>query len=176
MIRNIIARRYSKALLEVIEDSDLPRLENELLALQTILKDNLEIEKFFISPIVEDSHKKEIVELLMKELRAQDVIKNFLNVLIDKERIFFIADILNELLASIHKRLGIYDFDLVTAHEIDENTFQKIKKFVAKYVDGEVLFNHKINPNIKGGFLAYNDEMAINASIRNNLDELKRKF
>ena len=176
MIKNIIARRYSKALLEIIKDKDLPRLEDEVIALQSILKDEPAIEEFLVSPIVEDLHKKEIVELLMKEFKAQNVLKNFMIVLIEKERIFFISEILRELIARIHKRLGIFDFELVTAHEIGEKTLQKIQSFISKRVEGEVLFTHKIDPNVRGGFLAYNDDIAINASIRNNLDALKRKF
>lgn len=176
MIKNIIARRYSKALLELIEDKDLPHLEEEIIALQIILKDEPMIEEFLVSPIVEDDHKREVVGLLVKEFNAKDVLENFLNVLIEEERIFFITSILEELIAQIHKKRAIYDFDLITAHEIGESTLRKIKNFIAQYVDGEVVFQHKINQNIKGGFLAYNDELAINASIRNNLDAVKRKF
>jgi len=176
LIKNIIARRYSSALLEIIKKDDLIHFENEVSALQTILKDEPEIEEFLISPIVEDRHKTEIIGLLVKGFDASEVLQNFLNVLVDKERIFFIADILKELISKIHKELGIFDFELKTAHEVDEETHENIKKFISKYVDGKIIFKHTIDQNIRGGFLAYNDEMAINASIRNNLDALKREF
>ena len=176
MIKNIIARLYSSALLELIKKDDLPHLENEIITLQTILSDEPEIEEFLVSPIVENEHKKEIVALLAKELEATEIIHNFLNVLVEKERIFFISDILKEIIRKIHHKLGIFDFELVTAHEVDEKTLEKIKYFISKYVDGKVLFQHKIDPQIRGGFFAYNDELAINASVRNNLEALRRNF
>jgi len=176
LIKNIIARRYSSALLELIKKEDLPHFENELMALQTILSDEPEIEEFLVSPIVENEHKKEIVALLVKELEIPEIIHNFLNVLVEKERIFFISDILKEFIRQAHQKRGIFDFELVTAHEVNEKTKENIKKFVSKYVAGKVLFTHKIDPHIKGGFFAYNDELAINASIRNNLETLRRKF
>ncbi len=176
MIRNIIARRYSSALLEIIKRDDLVHFENEISALQTILKDEPEIEEFLVSPIVEDEHKTEIIGLLVKEFNASEVLHNFLNVLVDKERIFYIADILKELIRRIHKEIGIFDFELKTAHELDEETSENIKKFISKYVDGKIIFKHTIDRHIRGGFLAFNDELAVNASIRNNLDALKREF
>lgn len=176
MIKNIIARRYSSALLELIKDDELSHFENEITALQTILSDEPEIEEFLVSPIVEDAHKTEIIGLLVNEFDAAEVLHNFLNVLVEKERIFFIADILKELISRIHKKLGIFDFELKTAHDLDEETSEKIKKFISKYVDGKIIFKHTIDQRIRGGFLAYNDELAVNASVRSNLDALKREF
>jgi len=176
LIKNIISRRYSSALLELIKKDDLPHFENEIIALQTILKDEPEIEKFLVSPIVENDHKSEIISLLIKESETTEVLLNFLNVLVDKERIFFISDILKEIIRQVHQKLGIFDFELKTAHDVDEKTIENIKKFISKYVNGEVIFKQTIDPHIRGGFLAYNDELAINASIRNNLDAMKREF
>jgi len=176
LIKNIIARRYASALLELIKKDDLQNFEKEIIALQTILQDEPEIEEFLVSPIVEDEHKTEIIGLLVREFDASEVLHNFLNVLVDKERIFFIADILKELVSRIHRKLGIFDFELKTAHDLDEQTSENIKKFISKYVDGKIIFKHTIDRNIRGGFLAYNDELAVNASIRNNLDALKREF
>ena len=176
MIKNIIARRYSSALIELIKEEDLPQLEKEIIALQTILGDEPEIEEFLVSPIVVNENKKEIVALLVKELEATEIIHNFLNVLVEKERIFFISDILKEIIRQTHQKLGIFDFELVTAHEVNEKTIENIKKFVSKYVAGKVLFKHKIDPRVRGGFFAYNDDLAINASVRNNLEALRRKF
>ncbi|MDP8226615.1 MAG: F0F1 ATP synthase subunit delta, partial [Candidatus Celaenobacter polaris] len=85
-------------------------------------------------------------------------------------------DILKEIIRQIHQKLGIFDFELVTAHEVDEKTLENIKNFISKYVDGKVLFQHKIDPHIRGGFFAYNDNLAINASVRNNLEAMRRKF
>jgi len=176
LIKNIIARRYSSAILELIKKDDITHFENEIVALQTILRDEPEIEEFLVSPIVEGEHKTEIIALIAEELEASDILHNFLNVLVEKERIFFISDILKEIIRQIHQKLGIFDFELVTAHEVDEKTLENIKNFISKYVDGKVLFQHKIDPHIRGGFFAYNDNLAINASVRNNLEAMRRKF
>jgi len=77
LIKNIISRRYSSALLELIKKDDLPHFENEIIALQTILKDEPEIEKFLVSPIVENDHKSEIISLLIKESETTEVLLNF---------------------------------------------------------------------------------------------------
>jgi len=176
LIKNIIARRYAAALIETFPKKDLESLERQVKFFLQILGDEPSIEEFLTSPVSEDVHKREIIELLSKECGFSDQLHNFLLVLIDKERIFFLSDILNEIIRHIHAELDIFDFELLTAHEIDNKTYENIKSYIEKYVKGKVSITHIVNPNIKGGFFAFNDDLAINASIRNNLDALKRKF
>ncbi len=176
MIRNLIARRYADALIQTFKKKELSTLEKEVSLLLEVLKNEPDIEEFFISPVIEDVHKREIAEILSKECNFSKQLHNFLLVLIDKERIFFISDILQHIIRQIHEELGIFDFELRTAHELNKATFDKIESFIARYVDGKVSITQKVDPNIKGGFLAYNDDLAINASIRSNLDALKREF
>lgn len=176
MIRNIIAKRYSNALVETFQSDELKLLENEVEILANFLRDNKQIEEFLISPVAENRFKKEVLEKLAEGLKISDRFNDFLKVLVDADRIFFLKDICYQIIRQIHQRLNIYDFQLLTAYPIDSETSKKIKEFVKIYVSGEVHLKHNIDKRIKGGFLVYNENLAINASIASSLLNFKREF
>lgn len=176
MIRNIIAKRYSNALIQTFQSDKLKLLENEVEILTNFLQDNKQIEEFLISPVAENRFKKEVLEKLAEGLKISDRFNDFLKVLVDADRIFFLKDICCQIISQIHQRLNIYDFQLLTAYPIDSETLKKIKEFVKIYVSGEVHLKHNIDKRIKGGFLVYNENLAINASIANSLLNFKKEF
>lgn len=176
MIKNIIARRYSIALINAFKIAELKKLENEVDNFIRFLQDNVEIEEFLISPIAENKFKREIISKLVEGLKICEKFNNLLIILIDKDRIYYLKDICQDIISRIHQRLDIYDFELLTAHTIDSETIKKIKKFVSRYVSGEIRLKHSIDKRIKGGFLVYNKNLAINGSIENSLSNFKRKF
>ncbi|MBC8527634.1 MAG: ATP synthase F1 subunit delta [Candidatus Cloacimonetes bacterium] len=176
MIKNIIASRYSVALVNAFSDNELKALEKEVDFFVRFLHDNSEIEEFFLSPVIDDKIKKDVLDKLAEGLEISQKFHNFLKVLIDKDRIYFLQDICKEIIRRIHGRLNIQDLELVTARPISNEIVGKIRNFVSKYVSGEIHFTHRIDKRIKGGFIAYNENLAVNASIENNLVNIEREF
>lgn len=176
MIKNIIARRYSVALINAFQPDEFKTLENEVDNFIKFLRDNVEIEEFLISPVAENKFKRKIISKLAEGLKICEKFYNFLIILVDKDRIYFLKAICQEIINQIHQKLDIYDFQLLTAHSIDSETIKKINNFVNHYVSGEVRLKHSIDKRIKGGFLVYNKNLAINASIENSLSNFRREF
>ena len=176
MIKNIIAKRYSKALIGAFSDEKLKSLENEAKLLINFMDKNPKIEAFFLSPIADNEIKKEVLIPLAEGLKFSHYFHNFLKILIDKDRIYFLRDICDEIVNQIHNRLLIREFKIITASKIDENVVKKIKSFVNKYVSGEIHFTHKIDKKIRGGFLVFSKNLVLDASIKNNLKNIEKKF
>ena len=176
MIKNIIARRYSLALVNAFPDKKLKVLEEEVAYFVGFMQTNSEIMDFFLSPITEKQIKIEILDKLAEGLEINRKFHNFFKILIDGDRIYFLQDICKEIIRQIHQRLNIQDFELVTAHHVNNKIMEKIRIFISKYVQGEIHITHHIDKRIKGGFIAYNENLALNASIVNNLVNIGREF
>jgi F-type H+-transporting ATPase subunit delta len=176
LIKNIIAKRYSLALVEVFPDGELTALEKEVNSFIRFLEENPRIEEFFISPIVKNEDKKDILNKLSDGIKINKKFHNLLKILVDRDRMHFLREICRGIIKQIHQRLNIKDFELVTAHKIDTKRIEKIRNFVSQYVSGKVDVTHRIDKRIKGGFVAYNENLAIDASIKNNLINFRREF
>lgn len=174
MIRNIIADRYSQALVDIYDTDELPGLEKKIDELITFLDQNPLVTEFFSAPLVKDEDKKEVINVLRKALDLTELMHKFLCLLVDKDRIGFLRDICEAIKRKIHSRLGIHDVTLLTTHKIRPETLDKIKIFLHRYIPGEIHFNHRIDERIRGGFIAYGENIAIDASIKNNLELFKK--
>lgn len=176
MVKNIVAKRYSKVLVESFPKKDLKKLEKVIEDLIAFFQSHPTIDNFFISPTVNRKHKLEILDLMVEKLKLDTKIHNFFKLLIENDRIFFMDTIFLEIVKAIRSALGITSFNLETAHELDERSLNKIKKYVNQHVSGTIKFEHKINKSLIGGFFVYNNDLALNATITNNFEDFVKKL
>ncbi|MGC9337643.1 MAG: ATP synthase F1 subunit delta [Candidatus Cloacimonadia bacterium] len=176
MIRNIIADRYSQAFVDLYEDDVLPGIEKKIEKLIDLWDNNPLINEFLSAPLVRDEDKKEVIDELRKALDLSEYMHKFLYLLVDNDRMGFLRDICEMIKRKIHNRLGINDVTLLTTHKVQPETLQKIKTFLHKYIPDEIHFNHRIDESIRGGFIAYGENIVIDASVKNNLELFKKIF
>lgn len=64
-------------------------------ALQTLFNENHQIKTFLFNPVMTEDKKKDIVKKIAKEAGLSKYTVNFLNLLVDTDRIVAIEEILN---------------------------------------------------------------------------------
>lgn len=170
MVKNIIARRYSKALIQSYAENEYEKLDILLEDLIRFFDENDDIKEFFISPVIEKQNKLEILTELSNQLEFEQKFHNFLALMISKDRIFYLHEIFAEAIKNLHEKLKIYDFQLITAREIDPQLFESIKAYLNKKITGKIKLKHRIDASLQGGFFVYNDVLAFDASIKNNFN------
>lgn len=170
MVKNIIASRYSKALIQSYSENEYKSLDIVLEELSIFFEKNEDIKDFFISPVIEKKVKLEILNELSAQFEFDKRLHNFFMLMITKDRIFYLSEIFAEAVKVLHNKLRIYDFHLVTARKIDSEIQQEIVRYLNQSIDGEIKFNHRIDGSLQGGFLVYNDQLAFDASIKNNFN------
>lgn len=170
MIKNIVAQRYSGVLVASYAKKDIAKLRETMESLLNLFQTKPDIKEFFTSPVVKRKDKLEVMELLADKSGLDKKMHNFFKLLIENNRIFFLDEIFAEIINAIHKKMNINYFNLETARKLDDKTIQKIKKFVKTYVGGTIKFKYNVNKDLVGGFFVYNDDLALNASIKNNFE------
>lgn len=55
--------------------------------MQGILKENDEVREFLFNPMITEDKKKDVLEKLAKDAKLTDYVLNFLNILIDQDRL-----------------------------------------------------------------------------------------
>jgi len=176
VVKDILAKRYSKVLIECYKKKELDQLQETIQSLQGLLDSHSEIKEFFTSPAVDRKHKFEVLELMVKESGLEQKMHNFFKLLIENNRIFFLDQIFSEITNAINKAKNINFFKLETARELNKKTINAIKKFVQNYVTGTVELEHTINKKLVGGFFVYNEDLALNASIKDNFETFVKEL
>ena len=88
------SERYSRALFEVSQEtSDLDKTERDIKNFQSLYGLSHEIKNFFKNPTQSTSAQINVINLLTEKLSFSKNLKNFLLLLIEKRRIFFVQKI-----------------------------------------------------------------------------------
>ncbi len=169
-----IAQVYSRSLFEVAkEQGKLDDIREQLGEFADALEENRELQVFFFSPYFSTEEKKD--GLARAVTQADEVLINFLGLLLDKHRmpvVFRIRRQLDELWAQENAMLRV---EVTSAVELDDRVVRQIGDRVGEQTDRKVELASRVDPDILGGIVLRVGNSILDASIRNRLDQLRRE-
>jgi F-type H+-transporting ATPase subunit delta len=108
----------------------------------------------------------------VSEVRPEDqdkVLDNFLKILVQNGDLKLMPEIETHFESIKNKASGIQEIEVITAREHPE-----IIKMVNEHVDKDAVIKHKIDSGLVGGVVVRIDDLLIDGSIKNSLQELKK--
>ena len=101
------SERYSRALFEVVKDSnEIEKTEMDVKTFQFLLKNSVELKNFIHNPTLSLENQNVAISLVSEKLNFSKNLKNFFFLLIKKRRIFFTSKILDSFLRLCSKKRG----------------------------------------------------------------------
>ena len=99
------SERYSRALFEVSKESnEIEKVEADVKIFQSIFDTNVELKNFIKDPTYSIKQQNQVIEQLAKQLNFSKNLKNFLLLLIEKRRIFFVKKVFDNFLNFVQKK------------------------------------------------------------------------
>jgi F-type H+-transporting ATPase subunit delta len=169
-----LARVYSEALFGAAREKGRIDLLREQLALFVqALEGNRALSTFFFSPSFSTREKQAAVDRVL--VGADELFTNFLKVLIDNHRLPVIFRIRRqyETLWREHNRL--LPVEITSAIELDEDVARSIAERVEQQTGHRVELTRRVDEQILGGLVVRVSNMILDASIRNQLERLRRQ-
>ena len=171
-----IARRYSTALYEeakskgevnnVAEDADM--------ILKTIA-DSRDLELFFKSPIIDKVKKTSVIKEIFGG-KVQQVMLNFMLLLVERQRGEHIVEILNDFLELKNEKEGVISVYVTSAVELSDDEKKQVKEKIDSYTKLNTKPSFTVEPNMIGGFKVKIKDVILDASIRHQLEVLRKRF
>ena len=169
-----LARVYSEALFGAAKkQGKLDLIREQLSAFADALEQNRELNLFFFSPYFSSRDKKDGIGKVL--VGADEIFINFLKVLIDNHRmpvIFRIRRQFESLWKEEHRLISV---DVTSAIELDENIARQIQERVESQTGRTVQLSRHVDEDIIGGLIVRVSNMILDASIRNQLERLRRQ-
>ena len=176
MKKNEIARQYSKALYEIGKENDnLFELYDELKELHQTLNENEELSKALFHQRVLVEEKQKVFKRVFEGKLSDDIYK-FMLLLIEKRRIYFLENIVQEFRRLVYKHENIITVEVTTAVEMQEETREKLKAKLKEYVDKKIEMEEYCDPDIIGGMIIKVGDYLIDGSIKSKLESLEEKI
>ena len=164
------SERYSRALFEVSQESnDLDKVENDVKNLKLIYDSNLEVRNFIKDPSQIITEQNKLVSLISDKLSFSKNLKNFLLLLIEKRRIFFLNKIIESFLKLCSKKRGEIKATLISSKELSQAELNDLSTDLSKSIGSSLKFDYKVDKELIGGLKLQLGSIMVDTSIRNKL-------
>lgn len=174
MIAGSIGRRYARALLDLArEQNKVDDFLKQLLSIQSVLKSSQDISFLLNDPAFESSQRKKVFQVLAPKLSLDVAVKNFLNILIDRERIGFFNEIIISYQDQADDLLNRVRVQVKSASPLEKQEQEQLKKILEKITGKETFLEAQTDSNLLGGVVIKVRDMVFDGSLKNALHQLK---
>lgn len=167
-------QNYAEALFKTASDqNNLHAIHEDLKNLREAFGEN-NLQKELNSPILKESQKKELFNLLDKKFRLNRTTFNFLYILAENSNIDLISQIIDTFDDMVLQKEGFLKVLVETAQELTQAQEKKLKDGLEKKLKKEVILSYKLNENLLGGLILHYQSIQIDDSLKSKLSTLEK--
>jgi F-type H+-transporting ATPase subunit delta len=169
-----LARVYSEALFGAAKEAGkLDVIREQLGSLVDALDRNRELSLFFFSPYFSTREKRDGLERLLEG--ADSIFLNFLKILIDNHRMPVLHRIRRQFEELWQEENRLLPVEVTSAVELDDEIARQIRERVERQTGRKVELTRRVDDGILGGLVVRVANMVLDASVRNQLERLRRQ-
>ncbi len=174
---NTSANRYSLALYELSEESDLlSQIEMNSVKILKLIGTSVDFNNLIKDPTISRKELINAINKIFDYLKIENLLKNFTNFLITKRRFFFIEQILNNFIEICSEKRGELKTEIRSAKSLSNDEINKIKDELSKYFTSKIRLDYKYDESLIGGLIVQVGSMMIDTSIKNKLKQIENKM
>jgi F-type H+-transporting ATPase subunit delta len=171
-----VSYRYASSLLETAEEKNiLGTVAGSIQLIKDVVKENPQLQRILENPVIKQHVKISILEEIFKSKIDSDTM-NFLRFVVSKNRENHLPGILENFMDLYDEKSGIVNVVVRTAFEFDDEQKKLLKERFEKFLNKSTRIGYALDKNIVGGFIARIGDTVYDASLRHQLELLKKQF
>ncbi|MDK2942726.1 MAG: F-type H+-transporting ATPase subunit delta [Acetobacterium sp.] len=170
---SLVASKYAQALFDLaIEKNQLEEINSDFRTVVMILDSEEKFLELMLTPSLNTKEKKGILIRSLDSFSNQ-YIKNYLMILLDKNRFEDIFDIYEKFKRLSNEHRNLLEARVLTAIPLDETLRVALEEKMAKRFNKTVVLRNEIDKSILGGVVVYIGDQIIDGSIKKQLSQMK---
>lgn len=174
MDNGLIPRRYAKALYKfALEHKSTEKVYDEMKEVVSSFEKNPELQKTLSNPFIKNEDKAALLKAAAGDKVENDYL-GFIKLLLEMRReayAYLIALSYRDLYREENK---ISQVKITTAVKLPETEIDKLRRMIEKSFAGRTLeYGYAIDPTLIGGFIIDVDDSRMDASISNEIEQLR---
>ena len=166
-------RRYALALYEVAESKGkVDEYLQDLREICDLVENNHDFYEVIRHPQINTRRKKQTFINIFKG-KIDEELLSFLLILIEKDRILYLREKLNEMEKIDLERKNTLRGVIKTAVPLLDNEFNELKDIFEKKYDKNIIFEAKVDTKVLGGVYVRVGNDVIDGTIKSKLEEMK---
>src|SRR5262245_44450208 len=177
MIAGSLARRYARAVLDIgIAKGTYEQLGKDLDDLAAIYSGSRDLTEALTNPVFPMSRRRAVLEAILERAAVTPVTRNFVLLLLDRERIPYLPAIARELRAMVDERAGRVRAVVTSARALSDENVANIQAALEKVSGKKVLLERREDPTLLGGVVAKVADVVYDGSVRTQLESMRERF
>ena len=169
------AIRYAKAMYDIAnEENSINEVYKDMNFINELNSGSLDFKNLLSNSQINFQDKKKLILSLIKQSNA--LTEKLIDLLIHNKRVKIIGDIASSFIQLYNKNNNIKEATIITASPINNELESKILSMINIKDVKSVNLTNVVNPNIIGGFIIRFDGKEYNASVKQNLNNLKTEL
>lgn len=169
-----LPRRYARALMELAGDKEgIEKFERALEGFAALLQRDPTILETLSNDSFEASERLAALEEIATQARFDPLIKNFLLLLIRKDRFALIPEIFREYRRLSDEVLGIVRVTVTAPQPPESQVLNEVQTILEKKLNKKVIPEGKARPEIMGGIILKIEHIVYDGSVRKELERMQ---
>ena len=176
MAEQKVSTRYASSLLEsVIQKNLLDAVSNDVELVSAVIKQNPNLNRMLENPVIRPELKASILEEIFKS-RVNSETMDFILFIVKKKREELLQSILDRFKELRDSKLGFVNVNVLAASEFTDVQKNELQSKLQLILNKKVRMNYRVDEKILGGFIVQAGDTVYNASIKHQLDLLRKQF
>jgi F-type H+-transporting ATPase subunit delta len=167
-----VAHKYAKALFDAsVEAGRVQKIAAGVASIRHLEEEEPSFLNFLTSPEVLTERKTEFI-LTVFGPRLDEMVVNFLRLLVDKKRIALLSEIGAQYQLLIEEHQGLLRAPVLTATPLSADQEARLKRELDRITRKDVILEKRVDPTILGGVIVFLGPKIIDRSLRRGLKQL----
>ncbi len=169
----LVSKVYAEALFEVaLEGDKLDSIYEEVQSVCQLFVQNPDFLELYRAPNISLDERKTIMDQAFLG-KIDTELMNFLKLLLDKNRGFYILQIGDEFERLVEAHKGIIKGVVHVTFSLSDDQLKKLEDKLSASTGKSIMLTQKIDPTILGGLVVHLGDKVIDSSFRKKLDDMK---
>jgi F-type H+-transporting ATPase subunit delta len=173
----IISKRYAKALMSLgKEDGKYDEYGRQLADFAELFAESAELVSVLTNPQFNLDDRRQVLGVVLDKTGQTGVVRNFLNLMLDKDRIGLVPEVLAVYQGLTDELAGLKRAEVTSAAELDDAEVDRVKQALAQVVGGRVEVDVQVDGSLIGGLVARIGDLVFDGSVKTQLLGLKESL
>jgi F-type H+-transporting ATPase subunit delta len=166
--------QYATALADIVlEQGAAEPARKQLQDFRAAYDESAELRNFLGSPAITREAKHGVIEKLIARLGASKIIRNFLFVMADNQRIHLLPDIVETFEQVLRQRQGVAEAEVTSAVEMNDGQKAALVRTLERLSGKKIQAKYSLEPTLLGGAVVRIGDTIYDGSVRNRLSQLR---
>ena len=173
---SVAANRYAKALIDALPPSKAEAAYEQLRTLNSALDEQPEARRLLENPTVSADRRKGFLAAIASASGFDKEVQNFVGILIERNRLDVLDEILGAYQKFLDQRLGIVRASVATAQPLDAVQNSELAAKLQSATGKQVRMDVSVDASLIGGFVATVGSTIYDGSLRQQLKSFKARL